>query len=137
MLGVFAIVWLNMALQPCAMAFGGGGDHDCVHCPPVQAEEGSAHGAHHQDDSDDADSVSSPCDMGVSQCAFGDDFNYDGRILKVKVKDAPGDVPLAIAPGIAEVSLAAISPAIPCNSIRSCVPGEPPPLNVLYCVYLD
>lgn len=133
-LGVFVVVWLNMALQPCAMAFGGPGEHDCLHCPPAHAEEGSAHSQHH---SDDSDSVSSPCEMGASQCTFGDDFNYDGRILKVKVKDVPVDVPLAIAPGIAEVSLAAISPAVPCNSIRSYIPGDPPPLNVLYCVYLD
>lgn len=75
--------------------------------------------------------------MAATQCTFGDDFNYDGRILKVKVKDAPDDAPMGIAPVTAEFSLATISTAIPCNSIRSYIPGNPPPLNVLYCVYLD
>ena len=123
-----------MALQPCAMAFGGASESDCLHCPPAHADVDSSHAAHH---SDDSDSGSSQNDMCASQCAFVDDFNHDGRILKVKVKDAPGDVLLAIAPGIAEVSLAATSPAIPCNNLRSWLPGDPPPLNVLYCVYLD
>lgn len=133
-LGVFAVVWLNMALQPCAMAFGGASEADCLHCPPAHAEGGPEHSQHH---SDDADPGNSPCEMGASQCTFVDDFNYDGRILKVKVKDAPGDVPLGIAPGIAEISPAAISPVVPHDCIRSYNPGDPPPLNVLYCVYLD
>ena len=38
-LGAFVVVCLNMALQPCAMAFGG--DHDCVHCPPAITDEGA------------------------------------------------------------------------------------------------
>ena len=39
-LSLFVVVWLNTALQPCAMAAGdaGGHDHDCPYCPQGQID---------------------------------------------------------------------------------------------------
>ena len=132
-LGTFVVVCLNLALQPCAMAFGGGED-DCVHCPPAMTEEGAAHSMHHADDSD---STSTNCATGMSQCMVGDDINVDSRTSTIKVKDVPADSVLAIAPAMPVPALAEYSPLLAQLCIRSYLPGEPPPLNVLYCVYLD
>jgi hypothetical protein len=132
-LGTFVVVCLNMALQPCAMAFGGG-ENDCVHCPPALIEDGSSHSMHHADDSD---SMSTNCATGISQCTVGDDISIDSRTSTIKVKDAPTDSVLAIAPAMPVLALAEYSPLLAQLCIRSYLPGEQPPLNVLYCVYLD
>jgi hypothetical protein len=132
-LGTFVVVCLNMALQPCAMAFGGGED-DCVHCPPALTEGGSSHSMHHADDSA---STSTSCATGMSQCMVGDDINVDSRTPTIKVKDAPADTPLAVVPAMAVLELAEYSTSLPQLCIRSYPPGESPPLNVLNCVYLD
>ncbi len=133
-LGLFVVVCLNMALQPCAMAFGGGVESDCVHCPPALTEEGASHRMH---PADDADGRTASCDMSMSQCAVGNDVNIDSRTSTIKIKDAPADTPLAIAPAIAVPELTEYSASLPQLCIRSYLPGDPPPLNVLYCVYLD
>ncbi len=130
-LGLFAVVWLNMALQPCALAFGDDNDDGCLYCPPALAENASAHGA---DDADDPDPGGSPCEIDVSQCALLDSFNYDGRA--VKIKDTLSDVPVGIAPRIVDISLADNSPVLLDSGDHSYLPGGSPPLNTLYCVYL-
>lgn len=58
-LGVFVAVWLNLAVQPCAMALGL--DRDCPHCPPVQHEDMAHHGHH-------AEEVDAGCDSLLSDC---------------------------------------------------------------------
>ena len=133
-LGTFVVVCLNLALQPCAMAFGGAGEHDCMHCPPALAEEGAAHSMHRADDSNGS---SAPCATGMSQCVVGDEINIDSRTPTVKVKDVPSDTLLAIAPANAVLTPAEYSASLPVSFVRPYLPGDPPPLNVLYCVYLD
>ncbi len=133
-LGMFVVVCLNMALQPCAMAFGGAGENDCMHCPPALAEEGASHSMHHADDSNGR---SAPCATGMSQCVVGDDINIDSRTSTVKVKDVPADMPLAIVSSMVVLAPAEYSASLPRSCTRSYLPGDPPPLNVLYCVYLD
>ncbi|MCH7854929.1 MAG: hypothetical protein IIB76_11435 [Proteobacteria bacterium] len=130
-LGLFIVVWLNMALQPCAMAFGGAGDHDCTHCPPTHSGELAAHSAH---DMEHAAPVTAPCETSASQCALVDDFNYDGR--SAKVKDAPSDVPVAIVPSSSGILTESRSIRYSVLGERSCLPSSLLPLNVLYCVYL-
>jgi len=130
-LGLFVVVWLNMALQSCAMAFGGAGDHDCTHCPPTHSGELAAHSAH---DRDHAAPVTAPCETSASQCALVDDFNYDGR--SAKVKDAPSDVPVGIVPSPSGILAESRSSRYSALGDRSCPPSGLPPLNVLYCVYL-
>ncbi len=130
---MFVVVWLNMVLQPCAMAFGDAIDHACQHCPPAHVEEVAAHGAHGANHSD---SGASPCDTDASQCTFLDDFKYDGRVSNVKVKDAPSDEPVGFAPPIAVVSPGDRSCVISDVGDRSFLPGHQPLLNILYCVYI-
>jgi len=73
----------------------------------------------------------------MSQCVVGDDINIDSRTPTIKVKDVPADTPLAIAPAITVPEITEYSASLPHSCIRSYLPGDPPPLNVLYCVYLD
>ena len=54
-----------------------------------------------------------------------------------KVKDVPSDTLLAIAPANAVLTPAEYSASLPVSLVRPYLPGDPPPLNVLYCVYLD
>ena len=128
-LGMFVVVWLNMALQPCAMAFGS--EQDCPQCPPVHSREMPSQGSHNKALED------APCYADASQCAFSDDYNYDGRNVQIKVKDAPSDVPVAIASAVVALSLADTVSVSPGPDDPSHRPGVPPSLNILYCVYLD
>ncbi len=124
------MVWLNMALQPCAMAFGDANDHDCPHCPPMHSEEASAHNM------DNSDHGTSPCETSVSQCAILEDFNYDGRTVKVKVDNEPGDVPVGIVASIAANSFAGNSLQLFSIGDYSNSIARRAALNILYCVYL-
>lgn len=77
------------------------------------------------------------CASNGGDCGILDELNYDGRSVQLKLKDAPDDGPVAI------ISLEDWSPLAPSASLpgightRSPPPGDSPPLNVLYCVYLD
>ena len=136
-LGMFVVVWLNMALQPCAMAFGNvdakANGHDCPHCPPAHAAKDSSHAAH---DMDHADTSTSPCEINASSCAFPDDFNFDVRSVKIKVENAPGDVPVGIVSSIAGNPSNGNSLQLSGIGDKSYVPPYRSALNVLYCVYL-
>ena len=136
-LGLFVVVWLNVALQPCAMAFGDASDHGCLHCPPVHSVEASAHNSHEgTDQSDQSDQKASPCETSASQCAFLEDFNYDGRTAKVKVDNEPGDVPVGIVSSIAANSFEGNPlPLFGIGDYSNSIARQAA-LNILYCVYL-
>jgi len=127
-LGLFVAVWLNLALQPCAMALESMQDKDCAHCPPAQLHEHS--GMHESMDHE------MPCADAATDCSFSEDLNYDGRSGQLKLKDAQFDAPVAIAPR--EFSSFNNSPVNfrPRPRYASVHAGAPPPLNVLHCVYL-
>lgn len=127
-LGLFVAVWLNLALQPCAMAFEFADDSDCLNCPPAQMHE-------HGDMRGNMDQKM-PCADSMADCAIVDDLNVDARGDQLKLKDAPADTPLAIAPH--ELTLPFQQPVDAKLHPRyaSVHAGAPPPLNVLYCVYL-
>ncbi|MDH3266708.1 MAG: hypothetical protein OEM25_07065, partial [Gammaproteobacteria bacterium] len=77
-----------------------------------------------------------PCADGLADCSIVDDVNHDGRGGALKLKDAPGDTPVAVAP--AEIALA-FPPAAKALLRPRLAPlqmGAPRPLHVLYCVYL-
>ena len=127
-LGLFAAVWLNLALQPCAMAYEVD-DHDCPHCPPAATHD---HGDRH-----DGMDHEMPCADGAADCAIDPDWSHDARGGKSKLKDAPADTPVAIV--LVELASEPISdgstlPPSRCSTLQA---GAPPPLHVLYCVYLD
>lgn len=130
--GTFVIVCLNLALQPCAMAMGGEQDHDCPHCPPSELQ---GHHGHHGSMDDEVDQA--PCGLATDGCSLGDDLNYDGRNAQPKLKDLPTDFPLAISDlFVADIAARFVDLDRACPT-RSPPPGSYPPLNVLYCVYLD
>lgn len=127
-LGLFAAVWLNLALQPCAMAYEVD-DHDCPHCPPAGTHD---HGGQH-----DGMGQEMPCADGAADCAIDPDWSHDARGAKSKLKDAPTDSPVAVIPlelAATPVHDCGAQPRSRYSSLRA---GAPPPLHVLYCVYLD
>ena len=122
-----------MALQPCSMAFGGEDDHGCSHCPPAHSEAVSSHSAH---EADQSKPIKSPCEPNASQCAFLDDFKYDGRTIKVKVEDTPANMPVGIVSSIADDSFKDNSLQHSGIGDYSYVPACRTSLRVLYGVYL-
>lgn len=128
-LGLFVAVWLNLAMQPCAMAYQAEDDHDCPHCPPAAAHDhGDRHGG-----SDGP----MPCADGAADCMIDDDWSHDGRGGSSKLKDASGDSPVAIIHHeYARTTLQHRDTTLRPRTL-SVHAGVPPPLHVLYCVYLD
>lgn len=129
--GVFIAVWLNLALQPCAMAIEIAEDHDCPRCPPAQVHEHDHGGTHHR-----MDDVA-PCVEATPACPIIQDLNHDGRSGQVKLKDIPADAFAAAAvtaPTHPNAVLAQISLRPRFAALHA---GASPPLHVLHCVYLD
>ena len=127
-LGLFVAVWLNLALQPCAMALEAVQDNDCPHCPPAQTHE---HEGMHESMSHEM-----LCASAAADCSFSEDLNHDGRSDQPKLKDAHIDSPIAISSR--ELALFYGNPVDyrPPPRYTSVHTGAPPPLNVLHCVYL-
>lgn len=125
----FAIVWLNLVLQPCAIAFDG--TEDCPRCPPETEHSGMSH----HGDSHDSASTGIPCATSSSDCTFVDNYNHD-RGGYTKLKDAPNTASVAIVD--TNLVPSNVSRTMPRNRNRHAFipPGGAPPLNVLYCVYL-
>jgi hypothetical protein len=126
---VFAVVfalWLNLAVQPCAMAFDT--DHDCPHCPPSHEDPMAAHHGSHGDEARPG------CDTQPSDCGEVDDFSLDGRSSLSKLKAKVEAVAL-VAPSVPEVALNPIG----FSTTAADPPGRtagPPPIHLLNCVFL-
>ena len=126
-LAVVVALWLNLAVQPCAMAFSD--DHDCPHCPPEQDMQMAGHHGHQ------ADKAETDCDSSQPDCGDIDDFSLDGRNTLGKLKAKP--LPVAI--------VAPVSPTAALSPIGfSTTAADPPdpvasttPLHLIYCVFLD
>jgi len=131
--GWFAVVCLNLVLQPCAMAMDSIADHDCPHCPPSLEMGHEGHGGGHGGMA----STKMPCATSATDCSVVDDLNYDGRSTKLEPKDSPNELPLAIHPAIATVPSLRSTESFDRHRNRSPPPGNSTPLNILYCVYLD
>lgn len=117
--------WLNLALMPCAMAFEAvpetewsqgheqkqqeQHEHDCPHCPPAG--------------------------MTAADCLSPDESTLDARNGCVKLKDAPAEQPVVMMPPQFLLPATVLRSPAP-DRCYSRYPGSPPPLNVLYCVYL-
>lgn len=133
--GLFGLVLaacLNLALQPCAMAMGGEQERDCPHCPPSDSQD---HRSHHATAPGDAEQPR--CALADTDCGLGDEFNYDGRSSQVKLKESPSDTPLAISnPFDHDAVVLFVDPAVECPT-RGPPSESRPPLNVLYCSYLN
>lgn len=125
-LGLLAAVWLNLALQPCAMAMEA--DHDCPHCPPAHEHEMMAHHGHGEAKAE------APCASLEAPCGELDDVSMDGRSGQLKVKDTV-ELPVAIAH---EPATSTVTAGERCNYATGPPQraGLSPPLHVLFCVYL-
>jgi hypothetical protein len=127
-LGLFAAVWLNLALQPCAMAFEVHEDSDCPNCPPMQMQE---HAGMHGDMDHEI-----PCADSLDDCFVDEDLNHDGRGGQIKLKDLSNDIPLVIADFESLIQFQHPDDTVSPPRYASLHSGAPPPLHVLYCVYL-
>ena len=125
-LGLFAAVWLNLALAPCAMA--AEADHDCPHCPPAHEHEMAGHHGH------DAGQAKAPCASADSACGELEDVSIDGRNGQLKLEE-PGDLPPAIPLLADDWGTVAVAP-IQESTGPPDWPGGAPPIHVLNCVYL-
>ena len=127
-LGAVLVAWLNLALQPCAMALEAEQDHDCPHHPPAQSQHNDGH---------DMATYDSPCATSASDCDVLDDWTNNERKTQVKFKDIPKDLPASVAPAVPKVRVNQLVEltAISLSMIRP--KGASPPLHKLYCVYLD
>ncbi len=125
-LGLFAAVWLSLALAPCTMAIEA--DHDCPHCPPAHEHEMAGHHGH------STPAAKAPCASLDAPCGELDDVSLDGRSGQLKAKDL-GDLPVAIVPGLEHWD------TVVATSIHEATgpprwPGSSTPLHILHCVYL-
>jgi hypothetical protein len=121
-LSLFVAVWLNLALQPCAMAYESDDE------APMQMQ---GHGGMHHDMGEPE-----PCADSLSDCFIDDDLNNDGRNGQLKLKDLSNDLPLAIVDCDSQLQRKrSLDVPLPARygSLHS---GAPPPLYVLHCVYL-
>lgn len=131
-LGLFAAVWLNLALAPCTMAMDTGDDHPtdhgCPHCPPAET--------HGNNDMHAAMPSQAPCAEDLSDCELDEDFSHDIRGGQIQLKDAKTDVPTFVAPtDFVHGSVAPMRPRAPPRSAEQLPAG--PPVHLLNCVFLD
>ncbi len=123
---VFAL-WINLAVQPCAMAMGT--DGDCPHCPPAAEHDmAMAHGHHDMDMEPD-------CATFGTDCGELDDFGVDSRNSQAKLKDKAETLVVSLVlspdpmPDPVGFSTTAADPPEPA--------AAPPPTYLLNCVFLD
>lgn len=131
-LGLFAALWVGLALQPCAVA--AVAEHDCPHCPP-QAEEAAVPQKSHCDPVARAEPVESPqCDAMQADCC-----DLEQGTLNVRVDNPDGDGENAAFPASEPAPYPdpgrCANPGLETGPPEPC--GAPVPLHVLKCVYLD
>jgi hypothetical protein len=136
-LGVFIVAWLNFVLQPCAMAIGNMEEHDCPRCPPSHEEMRADHAMHGRHlAAEETAPHEMPCANTATDCSLLDELNYDGRIVKLELDNAPVDTPIAVAPALISEPHLQHADCHSWHPARSPPPRSSVPLNVYYCVYL-
>lgn len=126
--GLFVAVWLNLALQPCAMALQAPADTGCPHCPPAETHDhGMAHAGMQQQ---------SPCD-DAGNCSIDDSVSHDVRTGQVKLKHPAVELPAAIFTPDSGFATQPLTGQCLAPERDYHLAGAAPPLHVLFCVYLD
>jgi len=126
--GSLVVLWLNLAVAPCAMALEAG--HDCDHCPPAAAER--EHAGHH---GHTAAPAGKPCAEIAAQCCDAATFTVESRYARQLSDDGPGVIAVPADGYESLIDLAGVyfvTPAPPPDP-----PGARTPLHVLNCVFLD
>jgi hypothetical protein len=112
---------LNLVIQPCSMAMDMDTDHPCPHCPESMNHAAAMHDVQVVD---------------IADCEVVEAASHDVRSAQFAQKYTADDLSTAVvelsSSWLAEFSSGAIDYRSP-----SGVPPGGPPLNVLYCVYLD
>lgn len=125
-LGLFAAVWLNLVLQPCAMAFETPRGPVCPNCPPAHEQTMPAHHSHA--------AAGMHCATLHVGCGGLGGVSVDNRGDLPKIKQ-PGELPALIIGDFPEPRIEAVrylpQPVNPRDG-----PATAPPRNVLFCVYL-
>lgn len=120
-LAVLVLVWLNMVVLPCAMAFGN--DQDCPNCVPAAELEIAHYGQ----------TVESDCITMQSDDCYPGEISTNSRVSKTQ--NLPDDPETLAPPPRPGLTLAGHS--VPASVNRPPDPGRASPqLHVLYCVYL-
>lgn len=125
--GLLAVLWLNMAVLPCAMAFESG-DHDCGHCPPAVEHEMASHHGHGEAHTNESGATT------ASECCDPEDASIDIRGGNLKIK-APTEGVVISEPAIAVV-LARSNGQLNWASDPPEIISRSPSPHVLFCVYL-
>lgn len=126
-LGLLTVLWLNMAVLPCAMAFESA--ETCPHCPPADEHDMASHHGHDEPKAEPA------CATMQVECCDISEASIDSRGGKLQAKPA-SDVVFVMAPPIAALPVRTSGQRY-CATDPPDAPGVAPPLHVLYCVYLD
>lgn len=135
-LGLLAVAWLNLAIQPCLMAMEAtpdsvmdsvhaahsdhvveSPDHDCHHCPPALNDHARACAS-----------------TGSVNCSSVPELNNDGRNGPAKLKDLPTYVTIADTAMPFEFDVSPESP--PGRDYTALKYSSEPSLNIRYCVFL-
>ncbi len=125
MISVVSLIWLNLAMLPCAMALES--DHNCPECPPEQQSEMASH--HDHEDTEKG----ANCSLEQSDCCQIDQLNFGDRGQK---SDSDSGEKHAI---IAETEYGQLFGYSPAPEFPT---GPPDPdsgttrLHALFCVYL-
>jgi len=125
-LGLLAMVWLNMAVLPCAMAFET--SEICPHCPPADEHQVASHHGHGKAEAKPS------CATAQSECCDLEEASVDARGGKLEFKPA-SEVVFVTAPAIAKVPTST-SGLVGCASDPPDISGSSPPLHILFCIYL-
>lgn len=129
------VAWLNLVMQPCAMAFGS--TNDCPRCPPSHHDEQTIQvvfGAPMA--AGGSSSGEMPCSNAATNCTLLDELNYDGRTAKLDPSDLPDNTPDAIGPPRSLKWDREPAEYLGWHSTRGPPPRSGVPLNIDYCVYL-
>lgn len=112
LLAVMGLVWLNMVLNPCAMALEIVDDHDCPHCPEVEH-----------------------CDEQLTgSCRFIDSIDSDGRTHQTRAPDF-SDYSFSLPAEVTTAPVVTVVCATVVDIVR--ITGPPgPPLYIKNCAYL-
>jgi len=121
--GLLAIVWLNLALTPCAIAFEG--EHECPHGSEPEHHEMAGHHGQMAEHS---------CASMQESCCEIADATVDTRGSSIEFEDSP-DLEVLGAPSPGE----SINPTS-ARYLAASDPPDPPAssraLHKLFCVYL-
>ena len=126
-LGLLTVLWLNLAVLPCAMAFESA--ETCPHCPPADEHEMASHHGHGDVEARPA------CATVQVDCCDPSEASIDTRGGKLEARPA-SEVVFVMAPPIAALPVRSPGQRY-CATDPPDAPGVAPPLHVLYCVYLD